>query len=91
MKGKILHRTFQYNYIAIQSRFYILIRECKGKGMTTDKVIFFYRSIFSIICGKVSLYFVKSIYTIVTLKLYICANLALTYIASFDYELVLAF
>ena len=38
MKGKILHRTFQYNYIAIQSRFYILLCECKGKGMTADKV-----------------------------------------------------
>ena len=24
MERKILHRTFQYNYIAIQSRFYIL-------------------------------------------------------------------
>ena len=35
---KILHRTFQYKYIATQSRFYILLCECKGKGMTANKV-----------------------------------------------------
>ena len=31
-------QTFQYIYIAIQSRFHILLSECKGKGMTADKV-----------------------------------------------------
>ena len=31
-----------------------------------------------------SLHFVRGIYTIITLILYICANLALTYIALFD-------
>ena len=38
MERKILHRIFQYNYIAIQSPFYILLCECKGKGMTANKV-----------------------------------------------------
>ena len=55
--------------------------------MTASRV---WRSIFSIIYGKVSLHFVRGIYTIIILKLYICANLALTYIALFD-EFVLAF
>ena len=31
-------QTFQYNYIAIQPPFYILLCECKGKGMTANKV-----------------------------------------------------